>query len=229
MMTKQAKVALASELSRAWFGYTHSRDLQEKQASAAGFMQTIANSNASMLEKQAWAAALAKALPWAAKAGAGLLRGARAGGSLVGRPVASMGRGASLMGKGLSQGVTAGGNLSRSAAGGGGVGKALGGMLQGAGKGMQRLGGAGIAASKNAPSYAKSLGAMMPNVAKGQAALAGGAGRALNMGAGGAGLFAAGRMSSDVTPEQIQQAMNQSGIPHGGGWRSADGTRSSSY
>lgn len=233
MTTKQAKVALARELSKAWFEYTYSRNLQEKRASAAEFMEKIASSNLSMEKKALVAQMLSKALPWAAKGLAKTLSYGRGLAGQLSRPVASMGRGASLMGKGLSQGVTAGGNLSRSATGGGGVGGALGGMLGGTGKGMQWAGNAGIAASKNAPSYAKSLGSMMPSVAKGQAALGGGAGRALNLGAGGAGLFAAGRMSGggdQPSPAQIQQYLNQQQAQRGGGdWRSASGNVRSRY
>lgn len=234
MMTKQAKAALAAGLSHSWFCYSNARNIQEKRASAAEFMQRIVDSDASMQEKRAWARALSAALPWAAKAGAGLLRGGRGLAGAAGRPLASMGRGTSLMGKGLTQGVTAGGNLSSRAGAGAGAGGGLGRLMQRLGGGMQNVGNAGIARSAAAPTMAKTLKGMAPGVANMQKGLAGQAGRNINIGAGagaaGAGLFGLGRASKGQqgpTPEQLQQYMQSQGGQQE--WQPSDRNPGSNY
>ena len=225
MMTKQARATLASELAREWFSYTNSRNVQEKQASAANFIRKIADSDASIQEKQAWARALSAALPWAAKGLAGLGKGLAKGKGLVGGALQRMGGASSYLGKGLSQGVTQGGNLSSRAGGGGAVRQGLGRLMQTAGGGMSRGGQTMAAASKAAPSMAKMMKGMAPGVANMQKGLAGQAGRNINMGAGataaGAGLFGLGRASKGQqgpTPEQLQQYMQQM-QQQGGGWQ----------
>jgi len=219
MLTKQAKATLASDLAVTWFDYTRARNPQEKQASAAEFIQKIANSNASMQEKQAWAAALSRALPWAAKGLMGLGRGVAKGRKLVGGALQGLGSGGKYMGKGLSQGVTPGGALAR-----GGAARAAGGIRGAAGNLMQRGGAAasntGKAMATKGQNFLKNPlsrnASMNSSVAGAQKALSGQVGRNINIGAGaaagGAGLYGLGRASAggggtgfdpkNLTPEQ---------------------------